>query len=62
MPRLTRKKSNESIYHVKCRSISQIKLLKDEEDKLTYISLIRKYKNYIFFIFIAIALWITICI
>jgi putative transposase len=45
MPRLARKKSNESIYHVMCRSISEIKLLKDEEDKLTYIGLIKKYKR-----------------
>jgi putative transposase len=45
MPRLARKKSNESIYHVMCRSISEIKLLKDEEDKLAYINLIKKYKR-----------------
>jgi putative transposase len=45
MPRLARKKTNESIYHIMCKSISEIKLLKDDEDKLKYISLIKKYKN-----------------
>jgi putative transposase len=45
MPRLARKKSNESIYHVMCRSISEINLLNDDEDKLKYISLIKKYKK-----------------
>ena len=45
MPRKAREKSHESIYHIMCRSISEIKLLKDEEDKLKYIELIKKYKN-----------------
>lgn len=45
MPRLARQKTNESIYHVMCRSISEIKLLKDDEDKLKYISLLNSYKS-----------------
>ena len=44
MPRIAREKTNESIYHIMCRSISEIKLLKDEEDKLKYIDIIKKYK------------------
>ena len=45
MPRLARIKSSESIYHVMCRSISEVKLLKDDEDKIKYISFIKFYKN-----------------
>jgi putative transposase len=45
MPRVARIKSNESIYHVMCRSISEVKLLKDDEDKLKYLDYIRNYQK-----------------
>jgi putative transposase len=45
MPRIARKKTNESIYHIMCRSISEIKLLKDEEDKLKYLEYVKNYQK-----------------
>ncbi|QEK12789.1 transposase [Crassaminicella thermophila] len=43
MPRTARVKSEDSIYHIMVRSISEINLFNDEEDKLKYFSLIKKY-------------------
>lgn len=45
MPRIARVKTNDSIFHVMCRSISEIDLFKDDNDKLAYIGLIRKYQK-----------------
>lgn len=44
MPRKARDKSNDSIYHIMCRSISEVNLFKSKEDKLRYIGLIKKYQ------------------
>ncbi|WP_053957330.1 transposase [Inediibacterium massiliense] len=44
MPRCARIKSNDSIYHIMVRSISEIKLFKKNDDKDRYLSLIQKYR------------------
>lgn len=44
MPRTFRLKSDESIYHVMCKSITEVALFKDAEDKKKYLSLVKKYK------------------
>ncbi|MGH4118490.1 transposase [Clostridium sp.] len=38
-------KSGEAIYHIMCKSISEVDLFKDSEDKEKYLFLIKKYKN-----------------
>jgi REP element-mobilizing transposase RayT len=43
MPRVARKKSSESIYHIMCRSISEIKLFQNDDDKQYYINLMKRY-------------------
>ena len=43
MPRVARKKSSESIYHIMARSISEIDLFQCDEDKYYYISLVKRY-------------------
>jgi putative transposase len=43
MPRTARKKSEVSMYHVMCRSISEIDLFKCDEDKAYYLSLLKHY-------------------
>jgi len=49
MPRVARAKDENSIYHIMVRSISELVLFKEDEDKLKYLSLIRKYQlKYIF--------------
>jgi REP element-mobilizing transposase RayT len=49
MPRVARIKNENGIYHVMVRSISDIPLFKDNEDKNKYLELIKKYKlTYIF--------------
>ncbi|MBW9170106.1 transposase [Clostridium estertheticum] len=45
MPRTFRLKSDESIYHIMCKSITEVNLFKDTEDKKKYLSLIKKYKT-----------------
>ncbi|PAB57132.1 transposase [Anaeromicrobium sediminis] len=44
MPRVARVKNDFSIYHIMVRSISEIDLFKEREDKLKYFSLIKKYQ------------------
>ncbi|WP_129598683.1 transposase [Anaerophilus nitritogenes] len=44
MPRCARIKSNDSIYHIMVRSISEIKLFKESDDKDKYLLLIKKYQ------------------
>lgn len=44
MSRTFRLKSGESIYHIMCKSIREVDLFKDSEDKKKYLSLIKKYK------------------
>lgn len=49
MPRVARIKNENGIYHIMVRSISDIPLFKDNEDKNKYLELIKKYKlTYIF--------------
>lgn len=45
MPRTARKKSIDSIYHVMSKSISEVNLFKDDDDKLEYITKIKKYQQ-----------------
>ncbi|WP_264173401.1 hypothetical protein [Clostridium estertheticum] len=42
MSRTFRLKRDESIYHVMCKSITEVNLFKDTEDKKKYLSLIKK--------------------
>ncbi|MBZ9606921.1 transposase [Clostridium estertheticum] len=44
MPRKAREKTDDSIFHIMCKSISEINLFKDDEDKNKYLSLVKKYK------------------
>jgi len=44
MPRTFRLKSDGSIYHVMCKSITEVDLFKDSDDKKKYLSLVKKYK------------------
>jgi len=44
MPRKARTKTDDSIFHIMCKSISEVSLFKDDEDKKKYLSLIKKYK------------------
>lgn len=45
MPRTARKKAPENLYHIMCRSISEVDLFQDNEDKKYYISLLKRYIN-----------------
>ena len=45
MPRAARKKSEESMYHVMSRSISEVDLFQCDEDKDYYLSLLKRYKE-----------------
>ncbi|HHW30990.1 MAG TPA: transposase [Clostridiaceae bacterium] len=45
MPRTARKKSEDAVYHVMSRSISEINLFLCDEDKDYYLSLLKKYKE-----------------
>jgi Transposase and inactivated derivatives len=49
MPRVARIKSELGIYHIICRSISDVPLFKDSEDKFKYLQLIKKYQNIFLF-------------
>lgn len=40
MPREARKKDENSIYHIMVRSISELQLFKEDEDKIKYFALI----------------------
>lgn len=42
---MRRLKSKESIYHVMCRSISEVDLFKSDSDKYKYIEFIKKYQR-----------------
>lgn len=42
MPRTARIKNDEAIYHIMVRSISEIDLFRDNEDKVKYLSIIRR--------------------
>jgi len=45
MPRAARKKTLKSIFHVCGRSISEVLLFKDDDDKLKFISFIKKFQK-----------------
>lgn len=45
MPRIARVKAPDYIYHIMCRSISEIDLFQDDEDKQYYLELLKKYKE-----------------
>jgi len=45
MPRTARKKTLKSIFHVCGRSISEVLLFKDDDDKLKFISFIKKFQK-----------------
>lgn len=45
MPRKAREKNSHSIYHVMCRSISEILLFKDDSDKDFYLHLLKRYTD-----------------
>jgi len=45
VPRLAREKSNECMYHIMSRSISEIDLFRCEEDKAYYLTLLKRYKD-----------------
>lgn len=49
MPRTARIKSELGIYHTICRSISDVPLFKDSEDKSKYLQLIKKYQTIFLF-------------
>jgi len=45
MARKARLKSTDAIYHIMCKSISEVTLFRDCEDKEKYLTLIKKYKK-----------------
>lgn len=45
MPRMARVKTVESIFHIMCKSISEVNLFRDDEDKKKYLLLVQKYKD-----------------
>ncbi|WP_243108609.1 hypothetical protein [Clostridium rectalis] len=47
MPRCARMKSNDSIFHIMIRSISELLLFKNNNDKDTYLSFMKHYQKYI---------------
>lgn len=52
VPRIARVKSPDSMYHIMIRSISEFDLFRDDEDKIKYMKLIRKYlKKYGFAVY-----------
>ncbi len=45
MARKARLKSADAIYHIMCKSISEVYLYRDSEDKEKYLSVVKKYKK-----------------
>lgn len=45
MPRASRKKNYNSVYHVMCRSISEVDLYKNDDDKFKYLEILDEYKK-----------------
>ncbi|MHC1719345.1 MAG: transposase [Clostridiaceae bacterium] len=45
MPRAAREKRPDSIFHIMSRSISEIDLFRDKDDKKKYMSIIKRYKD-----------------
>lgn len=44
MPRIARIKNSDSIFHVMCRSISEVGLFRDRLDKIKYLMLLKEYQ------------------
>ena len=45
MARKARLKAEDAIYHIMCKSISEVNLFNDDEDKEKYLFLVKKYKT-----------------
>ena len=45
LPRTAREKSDDSIFHVMVRSISEVNLFRTDKDKTVYLNLIKKYQD-----------------
>ena len=45
MARRARIKAEDAIFHITCKSITEVDLFKDAEDKKRYLSLVKKYKG-----------------
>jgi putative transposase len=45
MPRTAREKSPDAMYHIMSRSISELDLFRDDEDKKRYMNIVRRYKG-----------------
>jgi REP element-mobilizing transposase RayT len=45
MPRTAREKTENSIFHIMVRSISEVDLFKNDKDKQVYLNLMKKYQN-----------------
>jgi putative transposase len=45
MPRTAREKSPDAMYHIMSRSISELDLFGDDEDKKRYMNIVRRYKG-----------------
>jgi putative transposase len=45
MPNKAREKSPEAIYHIMCHSISEVDLFRNDDDKVYYLELLKRYKN-----------------
>ncbi|WP_286207890.1 hypothetical protein [Clostridium caldaquaticum] len=43
MPRIARQKKEDAIFHVMARSISEVDLFNDNQDKACYLDLVKKY-------------------
>ncbi|WP_027307630.1 transposase [Caloramator sp. ALD01] len=50
MPRMAREKSYDSIYHIMVKSISEVNLFKDDEDKINYLNYMKKAQEQFEFI------------
>ena len=45
MARKARLKADDAIFHIMCKSISEVNLFRDDQDKEKYIYLLKKYKK-----------------
>ncbi|MBU3191595.1 transposase [Clostridium bowmanii] len=45
MARKAREKAEDAIFHIMCKSISELDLFRDEDDKRKYLLLVKKYKE-----------------
>jgi putative transposase len=45
LPRKAREKHSEAIYHIMCRSVSEILLFRDNDDRDYYLKLLKRYAD-----------------